>query len=237
LLALAEFLDFQTPSPRIGDLYLMSQARLFERLFASLFHLLFQSLRASRIALAAVIDAAAAVWQRSAKNGLALVRPPGHHADCSHSRGFCVFNNVGAAARMLVSRGAKRILIVDWDVHHGDGTESMFYSDPTVLCVSIHRYDNGSFYPRSGHSTRCGDGAGMGYNINIALNGTGYGDSDYMMIFDQIIMPVGNAFCPDVVLVSCGFDAGRGDPLGEFDVTAFGYARMTKRLLSLADGK
>ncbi len=196
-----------------------------------------QSLRASRIALAAVCDVAVAVWQGAAKNGLALVRPPGHHADCSHSRGFCVLNNVGAAARLLMSRGAKRILIVDWDVHHGDGTENMFYCDPAVLCVSIHRYDNGSFYPRSGHPDRCGGGKGLGYNINVALNGKGYGDADYMLILDHVVLPVARAFNPDIVLVSCGFDAGRGDPLGEFDVTALGYAGMTKRLMSLADGK
>jgi histone deacetylase 6 len=138
---------------------------------------------------------------------------------------------------MLLSKGAKRVLIVDWDVHHGDGTESMFYHDPAVLCVSIHRYDNGSFYPRSGHPSRCGEGDGLGFNINVALNGTGYGDSDYMNIFDKIVMPVATAFSPDVVLVSSGFDAARGDPLGEFDVTASGYASMTKCLMSLADGK
>lgn len=189
------------------------------------------------MALAAVIDVADAVWRGSARNGLALVRPPGHHADCSHSRGFCVFNNVGAAARMLLSSGASRVLIVDWDVHHGDGTESMFYSDPAVLCISIHRYDSGLFYPRSGHPASRGQGAGLGYNINIALDGKGYGDSDYMMIFDKVVVPVAHAFHPDIVLVSCGFDAGRGDPLGEFDVTASGYARMTQRLMSLADGK
>lgn len=187
--------------------------------------------------MAAVIDVAAAVWQGRAKNGMALVRPPGHHADCSHSRGFCVFNNVGAAARMLVSRGAKKVLIIDWDVHHGDGTENMFYCDPAVLYISIHRYDHGSFYPRSGHPSRCGDGAGLGYNINIALNGKGYGDKDYQMIFDHVVMPVARAYSPDIVLVSCGFDAGRGDPLGEFDLTAAGYAMMTRMLLSLADGK
>ena len=138
---------------------------------------------------------------------------------------------------MLLSRGAARVLIVDWDVHHGDGTENMFYSDPSVLCVSIHRYDNGSFYPRSGHPARCGCGDGLGYNINVALNGTGYGDADYMMIFDKVLMPIASAFHPDIVLVSCGFDAGRGDPLGEFDITASGYASMTECLMSLADGK
>ena len=119
----------------------------------------------------------------------------------------------------------------------GNGTESMFYSDPSVMCISIHRYDNGSFYPRSGHPCSCGQGAGLGYNINIALDGKGYGDSDYLTIFDKVAMPVARAFNPDIVLVSCGFDACRGDPLGEFDVTASGYARMTQRLMSLADGK
>jgi acetoin utilization deacetylase AcuC-like enzyme len=124
LTALRDFLQNATPSPRIGDLYLMSQASpslsnaalplLLSRPKSSS-----QSLPAARVALAAVIDLAQAVWRGSARNGLALVRPPGHHADCSHSRGFCVFNNVGAAARWLVSRGANRVLIVDWDVHHG----------------------------------------------------------------------------------------------------------------------
>lgn len=189
---------------------------------------------AARTALASVLDVTRAVLAGRAQRGLALVRPPGHHASCMRSAGFCVFNNVAAAAKMALAEGAAgRVVIVDWDVHHGDGTERVFFADPRVLYVSIHRYDEGRFYPASGHAARAGSGAGAGYSMNIALNGRWFGDTDYKFIFEMVVMPVLRSFAPQLVLVSCGFDAARGDPLGNFDLTPQGYSHMTAELCSL----
>jgi acetoin utilization deacetylase AcuC-like enzyme len=207
---------------RIGDLYFCDA-----------------TYRAARIALASVLDVTSTVLSNdptSPKRGLALVRPPGHHAHCTRSAGFCVFNSVGAAARLALKTVSK-VLIVDWDIHHGDGTENMFYEDDRVLYISIHRFDNGRFYPTTGSANRVGEGKGIGFNVNIPLDGKWFSDSDYISIFNSLVMPIAKEFAPDLVFVSSGFDAARGDYLGDFDVTPAGYARMLKSLLSLANGR
>ena len=193
---------------------------------------------AARLSCGSVVSVTEAVVKGFSDRGIALVRPPGHHAEPDSCMGFCLYNNIGVAAAVAKEKlGLKRILIVDWDVHHGNGTEKMFYDDPSVLFISLHRYDHGSFYPGTGKVDRVGSGAGEGYNINIPWNVGMVGDIEYATAFDEIIMPIAYAYDPQLVLVSCGFDAARGDPLGGCDITPNGYAYMTHRLLSLAQGK
>lgn len=154
--------------------------------------------------------------------------------------GFCFFNNVALAAQTLLNKGlASRILIVDWDIHHGNGTQHIFANDPNVLFISLHRHDHGKFYPisnDSGPSFVGGEGA-MGKTINIGWNQAGMRDADYLHAFSRIIMPVAWQFNPDFVLVSAGFDAAEGDYIGDCKVTPRGYATMTQLLMGLAGGK
>jgi histone deacetylase 6 len=173
-------------------------------------------------------------------NGVAVVRPPGHHAESHKAMGFCFFNNVAIAAKMAIEKhGIQRVLIVDWDVHHGNATQHMFYDDDRVLFVSLHRYDNAGFYPGSEDANydRVGQGKGEGYNINIAWNGEKMGDAEYISAFNHIVMPVAYEYNPELILISCGFDSGQGDPLGGYNVTPNGYAHMTHLLKALANGK
>ncbi len=169
---------------------------------------------------------------RESRNGFALVRPPGHHASKSRAMGFCLFNTIAIGARHL-SRvyGAKRILIVDWDVHHGNGTQDAFYEDPSVLFISTHQYP---FYPGTGAVDETGIGPGEGYTVNIPLP-AGCGDGEYLATFHDIVVPAARKFAPDWILVSAGFDAHRRDPLAGMEVTEEGFAGMAQRLLGLAD--
>jgi acetoin utilization deacetylase AcuC-like enzyme len=193
---------------------------------------------AASLAAGSLLELTEAVMRGTVDRGVALVRPPGHHAEPDAAQGFCLYNNVAvAAAAALSTWGARRVLIVDWDVHHGNGTEAAFYDDPRVLFISLHRHDGGDFYPGTGGAGRVGAGAGSGYNINIPWEGGGYGDAEYLHAFEEIVMPVATAFNPDLVLVSSGFDAARGDPLGGCDLTPAGYGAMAHRLLSLAQGR
>ena len=187
-----------------------------------------------------VLSVVDAVCNDDAHCGVAIVRPPGHHAEPDEACGFCLFNNVGVAAKYaLENHGAKRILILDWDVHHGNGIQNMFYSDDRVLYISIHRYDGGTFYPGRTDANHdfTGTGAGQGYNINVAWNGSGMGDPEYALAFYGIILPVAYEFDPDLVFISSGFDAARGDPLGGCKISPEFYGHMTHQLKSLADGK
>ena len=174
------------------------------------------------------------------QNGLVVARPPGHHAEPCQCMGFCIFNNVAvAAANALKSENCNKVLIVDWDVHHGNGTQRMFYENEHVMYVSIHRYDDGSFYPPSkdGGPSMVGKGSGLGKNINIGWNSKRLSDTDYLAAFEYCIMPACRQFSPDLIYVSAGFDAARGDPLGGCDVTPSGYGQMLHQLTSLANGK
>ena len=184
-----------------------------------------------------VREAALAVATGTCDRAFAVVRPPGHHADCGRATGFCFFNNAAVAARVALERGAaRRVLILDWDVHHGNGVQDILYEDPRVLYVSLHRYGDG-FYPGTGAATEIGAGAGMGFNVNIPWEEKGLGDADYLAAFDLVVDPVAKSFDPDLVIVAAGFDAAEGDPLGGMRVSDQGYALMTERLLRLANGR
>lgn len=173
---------------------------------------------------------------------VAVIRPPGHHAEHSKPSGFCFFNNVCVAAKVCqrdFPESCRKILILDWDVHHGNGVQQAFYSDPNVLYVSLHVHMNGKFYPAGdyGDHLHCGDGAGKGKNVNIPWATNGMGDGDYMLAFQEIVMPIAHEFNPDLVIVSAGFDAAEGDRLGGCHVSPACYGHMTHMLMSLAHGK
>ncbi|XP_055744502.1 histone deacetylase 5-like isoform X5 [Salvelinus fontinalis] len=198
---------------------------------------------AVRMAVGCVIELAFKVAAGELKNGFAVVRPPGHHAEESTAMGFCFFNSVAITAKLLQQKlGMSKILIVDWDIHHGNGTQQAFYNDPNVLYISIHRYDDGNFFPGSGAPEEVGVGPGVGFNTNIAWTGgvePPMGDVEYLTAFRTVVMPIANEFSPDVVLVSAGFDAveGHQSPLGGYNVTAKCFGHLTKQLMKLAGGR
>ncbi|CAL1678585.1 unnamed protein product [Lasius platythorax] len=180
-----------------------------------------------------------AVLNGESQSGIAIVRPPGHHAEEDNACGFCIFNNVAIAAQYAVQfHHIKRVLIVDWDVHHGNGTQSIFEEDPKILYISVHRYDNGSFFPNSkaANYTSVGLNAGEGFNVNIPWNKKGMGDAEYIAAFQQIVMPIAYQFNPELILVSAGFDACVGDPLGGCLVSPELYGHLIHWLSSLANG-
>lgn len=284
---------------------------------------------AARMAVGCVVDLAFKTAMGDIKNGFAVVRPPGHHAETNQAMGFCFFNSIAIAARLLQQKlDIRKILILDWvrahfshplhpyitylytiaytvpythltsyyvrfrvrggcccdrlcslsltsldacacvrvcvciymcaqprseeglmpssfsvqDVHHGNGTQQMFYDDPRVLYLSIHRHDEGNFFPGTGGPTECGAGEGLGYNVNVAWSGglnPPMGDAEYLAAFRSIVMPIAKAFDPSIVLVSAGFDAAIGHPapLGGYKVSPACFGKMTQQLLGLANGK
>uniref|UniRef100_A0A671LSQ2 Histone deacetylase n=1 Tax=Sinocyclocheilus anshuiensis TaxID=1608454 RepID=A0A671LSQ2_9TELE len=198
---------------------------------------------AVRMAVGCVIELAFKVAAGELKNGFAVVRPPGHHAEESTAMGFCFFNSVAITAKLLQQKlGVGKILIIDWDIHHGNGTQQAFYNDPNVLYISLHRYDDGNFFPGSGAPEEVGVGPGEGFNVNIAWTGgvePHMGDVESLTAFRTVVMPIANEFSPDVVLVSAGFDAveGHQSPLGGYNVTAKCFGHLTKQLIKLAGGR
>uniref|UniRef100_A0AAZ3RG06 Histone deacetylase n=1 Tax=Oncorhynchus tshawytscha TaxID=74940 RepID=A0AAZ3RG06_ONCTS len=198
---------------------------------------------AVRLAVGSVVELVFKVATGELKNGFAVVRPPGHHAEESTPMGFCYFNSVAIAARLLQQRlNVCKILIVDWDVHHGNGTQQAFYDDPNVLYLSLHRYDDGNFFPGSGAPDEVGSGPGVGFNVNMAFTGglePPMGDAEYLAAFRSVVMPIANEFSPDVVLVSSGFDAVQGHPppLGGYTLTSKCFGYLTRQLMTLAEGR
>lgn len=198
---------------------------------------------AARLAVGCVVELVFKVATGELKNGFAVVRPPGHHAEESTPMGFCYFNSVAVAAKLLQQRlNVSKILIVDWDVHHGNGTQQAFYNDPNVLYMSLHRYDDGNFFPGSGAPDEVGTGPGVGFNVNMAFTGglePPMGDAEYLAAFRTVVMPIANEFAPDVVLVSSGFDAveGHPTPLGGYNLSAKCFGYLTKQLMGLAGGR
>ena len=189
------------------------------------------SLAAAYLAAGGALAAADAVVAGSVEHAFCAVRPPGHHAEHDRAMGFCLFNNVAIAARYLQRRHAMaRVLIVDWDVHHGNGTQHTFEDDPTVLFFSTHQYP---FYPGTGRATETGEGRGAGATINVPMN-AGEGDDTYREVFQKVLMPAADAFQPDFVIVSAGFDAHKDDPLASMGLTEDGYADLTRMVVSIA---
>jgi histone deacetylase 6 len=189
---------------------------------------------AARLAAGGLVDLVAEVASGRLDDGFALLRPPGHHAEADRAMGFCLYNNVAVAARAAQESGAaERVLIVDWDLHHGNGTQHSFWEDPTVLYFSTHQFP---FYPGTGSLGEIGGGPGRGYTVNVPWP-AGCGDDEYLAAFDRLLLPLAARFEPDLVLVSAGFDAADGDPLGSMRLSSSGYARMTERLRSIAGGR
>ena len=162
---------------------------------------------------------------------LALVRPPGHHAERNRAMGFCLFNNVAVAAARARDRGLERVAIVDYDVHHGNGTQNAFYHDPSVLFISSHQYP---YYPGTGAADQIGIGDGTGFTVNLPL-AAGATDTDYERVYAAVAWPILRAFSPQLILVSAGFDAYKDDPLGGMRLEADGFARLTARIVAIAD--
>jgi len=162
---------------------------------------------------------------------LALVRPPGHHAEADRAMGFCLYSNIAVGAAYARSRGCARVAIVDYDVHHGNGTQWIFYEDPTVLFVSSHQYP---FYPGTGAASERGRGPGMGFTLNIPLD-AGTKDEEIERKYAEQVIPAVRDFQPDLLMISAGFDAHEMDPLGQLRMTTEGFGRLTKALIDLAD--
>ena len=185
------------------------------------------------------------ILSKKIDHGYAIIRPPGHHADMSTAKGFCIFNSVAVAVKYILNKNPKmKIAILDWDVHHGDGTQAIFYKDDNPLFISIHRHDNGKFYPfKTGFIKEKGEEntKGLGFNMNIPLDTkcviskgpSCIGDAEYVNIFENIIMPSLTEYNPDIIFISCGYDAGEYDFSGCLKCTPFAYAFMTEKLLSL----
>jgi len=185
---------------------------------------------AARLAAGSLLVLCDAVLAGEVQNGVALVRPPGHHAERERAMGFCLFNNVAVAAASLRRRGIARVAIIDWDLHHGNGTQHLFESDPDVLYVSTHQYP---YYPGTGAAEEVGRGAGAGRTLNVPFP-AGFGDAEYGRAFAELVVPVVRQFRPEFVLVSAGFDCDHRDPLGGMEVTPAGFAAMARACVDLA---
>ena len=183
----------------------------------------------ARLAAGATIDAAEHAL--AGGRALALVRPPGHHAERDRAMGFCLYNNVAVAAAHALGRGLDRVAVVDYDVHHGNGTQWMFYDEPRVLYLSLHQYP---FYPGTGAAGDVGSGRGAGLTVNVPL-AAGAGDADYGLAFEQAVVPILEQFDPELLLLSAGYDAHDRDPLGGMHVSTAGYAWMTSALRAVAE--
>jgi acetoin utilization deacetylase AcuC-like enzyme len=192
------------------------------------------SVEAARIAAGSLVAMVDRILDAPTKNttprGVALLRPPGHHARPAQAMGFCLLNNVAIAAAHAVSRGLSRVLVLDWDVHHGNGTQEMFWKDPHVLYMSTHQWP---FYPGSGAAKERGEGAGDGFTVNVPMTAHG-GDGVYASAFEQVLLPIAEEYAPELVLVSAGFDAATRDPLAQMEVSSEAFGWMARRLAAVA---
>lgn len=172
-----------------------------------------------------------ALLEGRAQRGLALLRPPGHHARPDQAMGFCLLNNIAIAAAHARAHGLRRVAVIDWDVHHGNGTQEMFWEDPSVLYASIHQ---SPCFPGTGDASEMGEGDGLGATVNVPLS-AGAGDAEYAAAFERVIVPILDEFRPELVLVSAGFDAHRNDPIAGMRLDPGSFARMTRYLLDVAE--
>jgi acetoin utilization deacetylase AcuC-like enzyme len=190
-----------------------------------------RSYDAALLAAGAAVGGVEAVLSGKARNAFALVRPPGHHAEPNEMMGFCLLNNAAIAAEAARAAGAARVLVLDWDVHHGNGTQAAFWSRSDVLYQSVHQFP---FYPGTGAPTDIGEGPGTGFTVNCGLSG-GRGDADFGAVFHDLLLPVAAAFAPDLLIVSAGFDPHEDDPLGGMLCTERGFAAMCTLVKQFAD--
>jgi len=189
------------------------------------------SVDVAALAAGAGVAAVDAALDGGAQHGFVLARPPGHHATPSRGMGFCLFNTIAIAAAHALARGLNRVLIVDWDVHHGNGTQEVFFETDEVLFCSVHQWP---LYPGTGAASERGAGRGAGYTINVPL-APGGDDDAYLDVFDQVILPAANTFRPQLVLISAGFDAHATDPLGGMLVTEQGFGNLARRVVEVAE--
>jgi acetoin utilization deacetylase AcuC-like enzyme len=193
-----------------------------------------RSFETALLAVGAGLTCCDAVVDGRVKRAFAAVRPPGHHAEPERAMGFCLFSNIAIAARYLQRRhGVERIAIVDFDVHHGNGTQAVFESDPSVLFVSMHQHPR-TCYPGSGYEYEVGEGAGRGFTVNLPL-APGSGDEEYLAVMESHVVPAVDRFRPQMLLISAGFDAHRQDPLAQMEVSDDGFELITRQLIAVAD--
>jgi acetoin utilization deacetylase AcuC-like enzyme len=190
-----------------------------------------ETVEIARLAAGAAVDAVERVMGGNDRQALALVRPPGHHAERDRAMGFCFYNNVAVAAVHARTLGAARVAIVDYDVHHGNGTQHVFETDPHILYVSVHQ---SFYYPGTGAAREIGHGEGRGFTVNVPLE-VGATDDDYRVVFEEVILPVTRQFAPDLILVSAGFDAHMRDPLAGMRLSTGSFGAMTGALRGLAE--
>jgi acetoin utilization deacetylase AcuC-like enzyme len=186
------------------------------------------SYRAALKAAGAVLDAVDRVLKGELDRAFCCVRPPGHHAEADRAMGFCLFNNVAVGAAHALAQGLQRVMVIDFDVHHGNGTQHAFEKDPRVLYLSTHAFP---FYPGSGGLDEVGKGAGRGFTANLPLP-TGCGDAEYARVYRDFVEPIGRAFGPELLFVSAGFDPGQGDPISPMNVTSAGFAEIADACLA-----
>jgi len=188
------------------------------------------SIDVARLAAGASVAIVDAIIDTGVTKGVALVRPPGHHAGRTRAMGFCLFNNVAVAAAQARARGMQRVAVVDWDVHHGNGTQEIFLCDPHVLYISVHQ---SPLYPGTGFADEVGEEDGTGYTVNVPL-AAGAGDATYAAAFERVILPILESYAPELVLVSAGFDASARDPLAQMQLSAEAFGFMAKKLSAVA---